>query len=81
MVMGLGQAGIGLCVMHDANHGSYSKRKWLNQIMQYSTDLIGASSFTWKIQHNVLHHSFTNVYEWMKTFMTNLLFDYLLLEN
>ena len=63
MVMGLGQAGIGLCVMHDANHGSYSKRKWLNQIMQYSTDLIGASSFTWKIQHNVLHHSFTNVYE------------------
>ena len=61
-VMGLGNAGIGLCVMHDANHGSYSKRKWVNTIMEYSMNLIGASSFTWKIQHNVLHHSYTNIY-------------------
>src|SRR3954467_9860945 len=25
VVMGLAMSGIGLCVMHDANHGSYSK--------------------------------------------------------
>ena len=62
-VMGLGNSGIGLAVMHDANHGSYSNIKWLNKIMEYTTDMIGASSFTWKIQHNVLHHSFTNIYQ------------------
>src|SRR5690349_21861846 len=26
--MGLGISGIGLSVMHDANHGSYSERPW-----------------------------------------------------
>ena len=63
VVMGLGVAGIGLSVMHDANHGSYSKYKWVNNIASYSTNLIGASSFTWKIQHNVMHHTYTNIYE------------------
>ena len=63
LVMGLGNSGIGLCVMHDANHGSYSRIKWVNTLMEYTTNMIGASSFTWKIQHNVLHHSYTNMYE------------------
>ncbi len=63
IVMGLGTAGIGLSVMHDANHGSYSKYKWLNNVVSYSTNLIGACSMTWRIQHNVLHHSYTNIYE------------------
>ena len=29
-VMGFGMAGIGMSVMHDANHGSYSKNKKVN---------------------------------------------------
>jgi linoleoyl-CoA desaturase len=62
LVMGVGLSGIGLCIMHDANHGSYSKIKWINNLMAYSTDFIGASSFTWKIQHNILHHSYTNIH-------------------
>ena len=63
MVMGLGCAGIGLTIMHDANHGAYSNKPWLNKLMSSSMDIIGASSFTWHIQHNVLHHSFTNIYQ------------------
>lgn len=63
LVMGVGMSGIGLCIMHDANHGSYSKNKIVNQLMSYTINLVGGSSFTWKIQHNVLHHTFTNVYE------------------
>lgn len=63
VVMGFGVAGIGLSVMHDANHGAYSRHKWVNNLMSYSMNLIGANSFTWKIQHNVLHHSYTNIYE------------------
>jgi linoleoyl-CoA desaturase len=63
IIMGLGLAGIGLSVMHDANHGAYSNKKWVNTLVGYSMNLIGANAFNWKIQHNVLHHSYTNVHE------------------
>jgi linoleoyl-CoA desaturase len=63
VVMGFGIAGIGLSVMHDANHGSYSKRPWVNQLLAYSLNMIGAGSFNWRMQHNVLHHTFTNVHD------------------
>jgi linoleoyl-CoA desaturase len=63
VVMGLGLAGVGLSVMHDANHGAYSKKNWVNTVIGYSLNLIGANAFNWKIQHNVLHHTFTNVHE------------------
>lgn len=62
-VMGFGTAGIGLCIMHDANHGTFSKYKWMNNVMGFTLNLVGGSSFTWKVQHNILHHSFTNVYQ------------------
>ena len=63
LVMGLGLAGIGLSVMHDANHGAYSNKRWINLVIGYSLNFLGASSFNWKLQHNVLHHSYTNVHE------------------
>jgi linoleoyl-CoA desaturase len=63
LLMSLGIAGIGLSVMHDANHGAYSSKVWLNNFLGYSLNMIGANAFNWKIQHNVLHHSFTNVHD------------------
>ncbi len=63
VIMGFGLAGIGLSVMHDANHGAYSKKGWVNTVIGYSMNFLGANAFTWKVQHNVLHHSFTNVHE------------------
>lgn len=60
-IMGVGVAGIGLAIMHDANHGSLSSRKWVNRLFGYSLNLIGGNALSWRIQHNVLHHSFTNV--------------------
>ncbi len=63
IVMSLGLAGIGLSVMHDANHGAYSPKKWVNILIGYSINLIGANAFNWKMQHNVLHHTFTNIHE------------------
>jgi linoleoyl-CoA desaturase len=60
-IMGIGMSGIGLSVMHDANHGAYSKNKHVNKYMGYVMNIIGASAFNWKVQHNVLHHSFTNI--------------------
>jgi len=63
VLMGLGVAGIGLSVMHDANHGAYSKSGWINSLIGYSLNFMGATSFNWKLQHNVLHHSYTNVHD------------------
>lgn len=61
ILMGFGMVGIGASVMHDANHGSYSKKKRINQVLGYVVNLVGGYHVTWKVQHNVLHHTFTNV--------------------
>lgn len=61
LLSGLGTAGIGMCVMHDAIHGSYSKNKTVNSLLSLTMNMIGANRTVWKIQHNVLHHSYTNI--------------------
>jgi len=61
VMMGLGMAGIGLSVMHDANHGTFSKRKWLNNLAGFSLNFLGGNVNNWKAQHNIMHHSFTNI--------------------
>src|SRR6478736_7807458 len=63
VVMGIGVGGIGLSIMHDANHGAYSNKSWVNDMLGYSLNLVGANALNWKIQHNVLHHTYTNVFE------------------
>jgi len=63
ILMGLGMAGIGLSVMHDANHGSYSKNVKFNKFMGYlSMNIVGGFSLNWRIQHNVIHHTYTNIH-------------------
>ena len=62
-VMGLGMAGIGLSIMHDANHGSYSSKQWVNDLLGRSLNLVGGHAINWKVQHNVLHHTYTNVHD------------------
>ncbi len=60
-IMGVGMSGIGMGVMHDSAHGSLSKKAWLNKLVSHSMYLIGGNTFNWKLQHNVLHHTFTNI--------------------
>jgi len=52
---------IGFSVMHDANHGSYSTKPMLNDLLGLSANALGASSFFWKQKHNIIHHTYTNV--------------------
>ncbi len=59
--MGLGMVGIGTCIIHDAHHGSYSSNKKINTGIGYVLEAVGGFAVTWKIQHNYLHHIFTNV--------------------
>jgi linoleoyl-CoA desaturase len=64
VIMGIGVAGIGMSVMHDANHGSFSKNDTVNDYMGYTLNLVGGSIFNWKLQHNILHHTYTNVVDY-----------------
>ncbi len=61
-IMGFGVAGIGMSVMHDANHYGYSASPKINRWMGNTIYLIGADAYNWKIKHNKLHHVFTNIY-------------------
>lgn len=60
-VAGFGMSGIGLSIMHDANHDAYSRFPIVNKFMGYLINLVGGSSVNWRLQHNVLHHTYTNV--------------------
>ena len=61
IVMGVGTAGIGFCIAHDALHGAYSSSRRLNGWLGLSFDLMGANGYLWKITHNVIHHTYTNI--------------------
>lgn len=63
LIMGVGIGGIGLSIMHDACHGSYSTKAWVNNMLGFSLNVIGGNAFNWKVQHNVLHHTYTNIYD------------------
>ncbi len=61
ILMGVGLAGCGLGIMHDANHGAISKNNKVNKFVSLIINLAGGYALNWRIQHNVLHHSFTNI--------------------
>ncbi|HTO36385.1 MAG TPA: acyl-CoA desaturase [Flavobacterium sp.] len=61
IVIGIGMAGVGMNVMHDGNHGSYSGKSWVNKIMGGSIYILAGNVYNWQVQHNVLHHTYTNI--------------------
>src|SRR6266478_2763560 len=61
VVLGVGIAGVGFCVSHDALHGAYSDNPKVNYLLGLSFDLLGANSYIWKITHNLIHHTYTNI--------------------
>jgi len=60
-VAGFSFAGVGMNVSHDAIHGSTSTSKGINGLFSWTFDAVGVSSATWRIAHNLLHHTYTNV--------------------
>jgi len=61
VVMGVGIAGIGFGIAHDALHGAYSSHPRINRLLGFTFDLVGASSYLWDYGHNVAHHTYTNI--------------------
>ncbi|MBC9795555.1 fatty acid desaturase family protein [Sinomicrobium weinanense] len=62
VVIGIGMAGVGMNVMHDGNHGSYSTKPWINNLTGASIYILAGNVYNWKVQHNVLHHTYTNIH-------------------
>ncbi|HEX5026144.1 MAG TPA: acyl-CoA desaturase, partial [Agriterribacter sp.] len=61
VALGFLMACIGFNVMHDANHGSYSGKKWVNNTLGLTINALGGNNFIWKQKHNIIHHTYTNV--------------------
>jgi linoleoyl-CoA desaturase len=61
-IMGIGVAGLGMSVMHDACHGAYSESDRVNYwVGSIYLNMLGGSTFNWNLQHNQMHHMYTNV--------------------
>ncbi|MET7258694.1 fatty acid desaturase family protein [Dyadobacter fermentans] len=63
IVMGVGLAGVGMSVMHDAIHGSLADSKAINRLLGASIYLLGGNAYNWEVQHNRLHHTYTNIHD------------------
>jgi linoleoyl-CoA desaturase len=61
LLFGFVLACIGFNIMHDANHGSYSSRKWVNETLGLTLNALGGNCFIWKQKHNIIHHTYTNI--------------------
>src|SRR5579859_7692179 len=59
--LGLTLVCIAFNVMHDACHNSFSEKRWVNNIMGLTMNALGSNAFIWKIKHNIIHHTFTNI--------------------
>mmetsp|Transcript_23878 Transcript_23878/g.34235 ORF Transcript_23878/g.34235 Transcript_23878/m.34235 type:complete len:507 (+) Transcript_23878:47-1567(+) len=59
--MGAFASFIGTCIQHDGNHGAFSTSKYINKIAGWTLDMIGASAYTWEMQHMLGHHPYTNL--------------------
>jgi linoleoyl-CoA desaturase len=60
-LLGFALASIGFNVMHDACHGSYSSKKWVNDLLGLTLNALGGNAFIWKQKHNIIHHTYTNI--------------------
>jgi len=61
VVHGFAQLYISFNIAHDANHRAYSKSPRVNRTLACVFDLVGVSSYMWRLLHNDTHHSFVNI--------------------
>lgn len=61
LIWGLSSAFFVFSIAHDAAHHAFAKSGKLNDFLSYSWNLMGISSYVWKLKHNIAHHTYTNV--------------------
>lgn len=52
---------VGFNVGHDAIHGGYSSKKWVNNLLGQTFTAFGAYAPNWNFTHNLCHHTFTSI--------------------
>ena len=60
-ITGIGMAGVGMNVMHDAIHNTVTRSEWVNRKIGAIIYMLSGNSYTWKVQHNIKHHTHTNL--------------------
>lgn len=61
VVAGIAIAGLGMAVMHDGSHGAYASTTRGNKFAARVLDLLGGSSYVWKVKHVHVHHTYPNI--------------------
>src|SRR5690606_18919227 len=61
VLLGIFSAFIGFNICHDAIHGAFSSRSWVNKAFSSLFHFVGANPYVWNITHNVVHHTYTNI--------------------
>lgn len=61
ITMGVGLAGLGFCVGHDALHGAYSANPQVNRVLGLVFEALGGNGDAWRQSHNGAHHGCPNV--------------------
>jgi linoleoyl-CoA desaturase len=59
--LGFAMAGMGFNFCHDAAHGAFSNLNVINSILARAFDFLGMSSYVWRWEHNIFHHSYPNI--------------------
>jgi linoleoyl-CoA desaturase len=51
-----------MSMVHDAAHGAFSSKRWVNQLLLRFANLVGGDGYMYKYKHTVSHHPYTNVH-------------------
>ena len=60
-ITGIGMAGVGMNLMHDALHNTVTRSEWINRKIGGVIYMLAGNSYTWRVQHNMKHHTHTNI--------------------
>ena len=61
-IMGVSMMFSAMSMVHDAAHGTFSRRKWVNQVLLHFANLVGGDGYMYKYKHTVSHHPYTNIH-------------------
>ncbi|MBC6990006.1 fatty acid desaturase family protein [Hymenobacter sp. BT491] len=50
-----------MSIVHDAAHGVFSARPWVNMVLLRFANLVGGDGYMYKYKHTVSHHAYTNI--------------------
>jgi linoleoyl-CoA desaturase len=59
--VGVGVAGLGFAPCHDGMHGAFTDNRWLTRACGGLFEMLGGNAAHWRLTHNRIHHTFTNI--------------------